>query len=90
MSRYAEGPLLPIVKVVAMIGESPRSWEDAVHEVVAEAQNTLRNITRLAVTDFDVTMQEDRLALFRVRVEISFRLEHDPTPAYPMPEDRRP
>ena len=46
MSSYAEGPPEPIVKAIEMIGESSRSWEDATHEIIAEAQKTLREITR--------------------------------------------
>jgi flavin-binding protein dodecin len=85
VSSYSEGPQLPIVKVVEMIGESPRGWEDAMREVVAEAQKTLRGISRVAVTAFDVTLKEDHIDLFRVRAAISFRLEGDSSPDYPLP-----
>ena len=85
MTSYAEGEPLPIVKVVEMIGESSHSWEDAVHEVIAEAQKTLRGIIRVAATDFDVRMKDDRIDVFRVRAEVSFRLEKESSPDFPMP-----
>ena len=85
MTSYAEGDPLPIVKVVEMIGESPHSWEDAVHEVLAEAQKTLRGITRVAATEFDVRLKDDKIDVFRVRAEVSFRLERDSSPDFPMP-----
>ena len=85
MTAYAEGEPLPIVKIVEMIGESPHSWEDAMHEVIAEAQKTLRRITRVAATDFDVRMKDDQIDVFRVRAEVSFRLESVPSPDFPMP-----
>jgi flavin-binding protein dodecin len=44
-------------------------------EVVAEAQKTLRGITRIGVKDLDVRMQDDKIQVFRVRAEVSFRLE---------------
>jgi flavin-binding protein dodecin len=87
MTSYAEGEPLPIVKIVEMIGESPHSWEDALHEVIVEAQKTLRGITRVAATDFDVRMKDDKIDVFRVRAEVSFRLESDSSPAFPMPCD---
>jgi flavin-binding protein dodecin len=87
MTRYAEGEPLPIVKVVEMIGESPHSWEDALHEVIAEAQKTLRGITRVAATDFDVRMKDDKIDVFRVRTEVSFRLEKDSSPDFPIHYD---
>ena len=67
-----------------MIGESSRSWEDAVCEIIAEAQKTLRGISHLLVKEFDVTLKDDRIDLYRVRAAVSFRLEGDP-PDYPMP-----
>ncbi len=84
MSGYAEGPPLPIVKVEKMIGESTKSWEDAAHEVVAEAQMTVRGISRIAMSDFDIRIQEDGSLLYRVRAEVSFRLESTSSPDYPM------
>lgn len=89
MTAYAEGEPASVVKVVEMIGESPQSWEDAVHEVIAEAQKTLRGITRVAVTAFDVRMKDDRIDVFRVRAAVSFRLERDSSPDYPMPYDKQ-
>lgn len=87
MSPYSEGPRAPVVKIIEMIGESSRGWEDAMREVIAEAQKTLRGISRVAVKEFDVVLREDRIHLFRVRAEISFRLEGASSPDYPMPGD---
>jgi flavin-binding protein dodecin len=83
VSSYAEGPSLPIVKRIDMVGESLHSWEDAAHEVIAEAQKTLRGILRVVMRDFDVHMH-DHNALFRVRAAVFFRLEGDSSPDYPM------
>ncbi len=33
-----------IVKVIEILSESPKSWEEAAQNVVAEASKTLRNI----------------------------------------------
>ena len=84
MSSYAEGPPEPIVKAIEMVGESPHSWEDATHEIIAEAQKTLRGISRVAVQDFDLHMEGDHRIIYRVRATIFFRLERDPSPDYPM------
>ncbi len=84
MSSYAEGPPEPIVKAIEMIGESPHSWEDAAHEIIAETRKTLRGISRLAVQDFDIHVEDDQHLLYRVRATVFFRLEHDPSPDYPM------
>lgn len=66
---------MPVVKIIELIGESPDGWEDAMRNVVAEAQKTLHGITRIGAKAFDVRMQDDKIQLFRVRAEVSFRLE---------------
>lgn len=66
---------MPVVKVIELVGESPDGWEDAMRKVIAEAQKTLRGITRIGAKEFDVRIQDDKIHLFRVRAEVSFRLE---------------
>ncbi len=66
---------MPVVKIIELVGESPTGWEDAMREIVAEAQKTLRGITRIGVKEFDVRLQNDKIQYFRVRAEVSFRLE---------------
>lgn len=66
---------MSVVKVIELIGESPNGWEEAMKEVVAEAQKTLRGITRIGAREFDVRLKDDKIEMFRVRAEVSFRLE---------------
>jgi flavin-binding protein dodecin len=66
---------MSVVKIIELVGESPDSWEDAMRKVVAEAQKTLRGITRIGAKEFDVRMLNDKIQLYRVRAEVSFRLE---------------
>ena len=70
-----EGVAMAVVKMIELIGESPHGWEEAMKEVIAEAQKTLRGITRIGVKEFDVRLRDDRIDVFRVRAEVSFRLE---------------
>lgn len=66
---------MAIVKIIELVGESPQSWEDAVREVVIEAQKTLRGITNIRVKEFDVRLRDDKMHAFRVRAEVHFELE---------------
>jgi len=66
---------MSVVKIIELIGESPNGWEAAMKEVVAEAQKTLRGITRIGAKEFDVRLREDKIEVYRVRAEVSFRLE---------------
>ena len=66
---------MAVVKVIELVGESPDGWEEAMRNVIAEAQKTLHGITRIGAKEFDVRLKDDKIQLFRVRAEVSFRLE---------------
>lgn len=66
---------MSVVKIITLVGESPDSWEDAAQKVIAEAKATLRGITRIGITEFDVRMKDDGVEIYRVRAEVSFRIE---------------
>ena len=66
---------MPVVKIITLVGESPKGWDDAMKNVITEAQKTLRGITRIGAKEFDVRMKDDKVEVFRVKADVSFRLE---------------
>ncbi len=66
---------MSVVKIIELVGESPKSWDDAIKVVISEAQKSLRGITRIGVKEFDVRMNKDKVDVFRIRAEVSFRVE---------------
>lgn len=66
---------MSVVKIITLVGESPKGWDDAMKNVIAEAQKTLRGITRIGAKEFDVRMKDDKVEVFRVKAEVSFRVE---------------
>jgi len=66
---------MSVVKIVELVGESPISWEDAMKQVIGEAQKTVRGITRIGVIEQDVRMKDDDIEVWRVRASVSFRVE---------------
>jgi flavin-binding protein dodecin len=66
---------MSVVKIIELVGESSKSWDDAIKVVISEAQKSLRGITRIGVKEFDVRMNKDKVDVFRVRTEVSFRVE---------------
>jgi dodecin len=64
-----------IYRVTDLVGTSKVSWEDAVKNAVATAAKTLRDLRVGEVTRFDVTIDKGKVALFRARVNVSFKYE---------------
>ncbi len=66
---------MAVVKVIELLGESEKSWEDATQQVVAEATRTLRGVTSIYIKEFQATVENDRVKNFRVDAKVSFVME---------------
>jgi len=66
---------MSVVKIITLVGESEESWQGAADNVIKEAQASLRGVTRIGITEFDVRMKDDEVEVYRVRAEVSFRIE---------------
>jgi flavin-binding protein dodecin len=66
---------MPVVKVIEIIGESPKSWEDAAQNAVATAGRTLRNVIGVHVQSMTAKVDKGKIIQFRTTVKIAFRLE---------------
>lgn len=71
------GGSMAAIKKVELVGESPNNWDEAIRNVIAKAQASLRGITRIRVEEFDVLMKEDNIDAFQVRTMVSFRKERN-------------
>ena len=64
-----------IVKIIETIGSSPTSWEEALKNAVGDASElpifkSKKNITKVNVKNFDVEVEDNKVTLFKCRVEI--------------------
>ena len=66
---------MSVVKILTLVGESPVSWQDATEKLIKEVQETLHGVTRIGITEFDVRLKDDKVDAYRVRAEVSFRVE---------------
>jgi flavin-binding protein dodecin len=64
-----------VARVTHIIAESPESFEDAVRVGFARAAKTLRGITGLRVVEERVSVKDNKINTFRVRMEVIFILD---------------
>ena len=64
-----------IVKVIEILSESPKSWEDAAQNVVVEASKTLRNIRSVYVKEFSASVDAKKVTSYRVNAKVTFEME---------------
>ena len=64
-----------VYRVTDVIGVSPDSWEAAAQNAVETAGRTIRDLRVAEATRFDVTIENGRVANYRVRLDISFKYD---------------
>ena len=64
-----------IVKVIELMSESQKNWEDATQNVVKEAAKTLRNIRSVYIKEFTLAVDNDKVASYRVNAKVTFEME---------------
>lgn len=68
---------MSVVKVIEVLAQSEKSFEDAVHTALREASRSVRNIKSIYVKDMQAIVDGDRIAEWRVNTKISFALEDE-------------
>jgi hypothetical protein len=64
-----------VLKIIELEGSSPKSWEDAVSNAVAEASKSVRGIQRVIVDCLDCKVENSKIAEYRAVVRVSFKVE---------------
>ncbi len=63
---------MTVAKVIELIGSSPKSWEDAAKNALAEAEKTVKNIKGLYVKSCKAKIANNKIVEYRTVVKISF------------------
>jgi dodecin len=64
-----------VVKVIELLSESPKSWEDAAQTAVREASKTLRNIRSIYIKEFTAAVDNGKVTSYRINSKVTFDLE---------------
>jgi flavin-binding protein dodecin len=64
-----------LVKVIEVLAQSDKSWEDAAADAVKQASKTLKNIRSIYIENFEAKVEGNKIVRYRVNAKISFQLE---------------
>ena len=67
---------MSVYKFVELVGTSPKSWEDAAMNVVAEAEHSLEQLRIAEVVKQDLVVAKGQV-VFRIRLNVSFKYMRD-------------
>ena len=63
---------MTVVKIIELIGSSPKSWDDATKNALAEAAKTIKNIKSIYVKRCNAKVENNRIVEYRAVVKIAF------------------
>ncbi|MBD3257521.1 dodecin domain-containing protein [candidate division GN15 bacterium] len=63
---------MPVVKVIEVMAESEKGWEDATQIAVTEASKTVNNIESVWVKEMKALVDNGEVTTYRVNTKISF------------------
>jgi dodecin len=60
-----------VVKVIELMSQSPKSWEDAAQGAVEEAAKTLRNVRSLYIKEFTAEVDDGKVTNYRINAKVT-------------------
>jgi len=66
---------MSVAKVVEIVGNSSKSWQDAAQNAVAQAAKTIRNIHGIKVVGMTAKTKNGKIFEYRATVKIAFGVE---------------
>ncbi|QEG33314.1 dodecin family protein [Bythopirellula goksoeyrii] len=66
---------MSIAKVVTVVSQSEKSFDDAVQEGLTSASKTVRGISGIKVVDWTAKVSNDKITSYKVTMDIAFGVE---------------
>ena len=66
---------MAVAKIIEVVGNSEKGWEDAVRNAVAEAAETIKGISGVEVLDMTAKVVKNKITEYKATVKIAFRVE---------------
>ncbi|MFX0077621.1 MAG: dodecin family protein [Candidatus Hermodarchaeota archaeon] len=64
-----------VIKVIELVGNSTKSWEDAANQAVMTAAETIRGLTGADVVGMTAVVKDGKIVEYRATVKIAFMIE---------------
>lgn len=66
---------MAILKVIEILANSDKSWEDATKKAVKDASKSVKNIRSVYVQEQSASVNDGEITEFRVNVKITFEVK---------------
>lgn len=66
---------MAILKVIEVLANSDKGWEDAAKNAVAQAAKSVKNIRSVYINEQSATVDDGKIVDYRVNVKITFEVK---------------
>ena len=66
---------MAVLKVIEVLSNSNKSWEDATKKAVNEASKSVKNIRSVYVQDQSAIVKDNEVTEFRVNLKLTFEVK---------------
>lgn len=63
------------VKVIELLAQSDKSWEDAAQVALDKAGESLRGIKSIYIKEMEAKVEDNKITAYRVNAKVSFELD---------------
>lgn len=71
---------MAIVKVIEVLAQSDKSWDDAAKEALKHASKSVHGIKSIYIKEFQAVVENDAITKYRVNAKISFEVDDSVKP----------
>ncbi|MCA9476942.1 MAG: dodecin domain-containing protein [Nitrospira sp.] len=64
-----------MLKVIEVLAESDKSWEDAASQAVTRAAKSVHGIKSIYIKDMEAKVEQNTITKYRINAKISFLLD---------------
>ncbi|MBE9554534.1 MAG: dodecin domain-containing protein [Proteobacteria bacterium] len=65
---------MTMLKVIEVLAQSDKSWEDAATNAVKQAAETVRGIKSIYIKEMEASVEDGKIVQYRVNAKITFLL----------------
>jgi flavin-binding protein dodecin len=64
-----------VVKVIEVLAQSDKSWEDAAQIAITEASKSVRNIKSIYIQEKSAKVTDNKITMYRITAKLSFLID---------------
>lgn len=65
---------MTILKVIEILAESDKSWEDAAQQAISKVSETVKNVKSIYIKEMEAKVENNKITKYRINANVSFEI----------------